>query len=173
MSKQQSRAGGIFLLTVVLFVASPVIAGDKTKAGEPGTGSPIMLAPNEVKWGACPAVVPPGALCAVIEGDPAAANKLFAFRIKLPDKYRIPPHFHPGDEHVVVLSGVFNMGMGDKFDTSAGHPMPAGSFMVMPKETRHFAWSTGETIIQVYAIGPWGLTYVNPEDDPRNRLPSE
>jgi len=102
-----------------------------------------------------------------------AANRLFAFRLKMPDNFRVPPHFHPADEHLVVLSGVFNMGMGDKFDTSAGHAMPAGSFMVMPKEKHHFAWTTGETIIQVYAIGPWGLTYVNPEDDPRHRLPSE
>jgi hypothetical protein len=27
----------------------------------------------------------------------------------------------------------------------------------------------GETIVQVHAIGPWGLTYVNPKDDPRNK----
>jgi len=156
-----------------LLTVAPAIAGDKTKAGEQTTASPIMLGPNDVKWAACPPAVPPGALCAVIEGDMTTANQLFAFRVKMPDNFRIAPHFHPGDEHVVVLSGVFNMGMGDKFDTSAGHSMPAGSFMVMPKDKHHFGWATGETIIQVYAIGPWGLTYVNPEDDPRNRLPSE
>ena len=98
-----------------------------------------------------------------------AANALFAYRVKVPDNYRIAPHFHPADEHLLVISGVFNMGMGDKFEMSATRPMGAGSFMVMPKGTRHFAWTKGETVVQVYAIGPWGLTYVNPKDDPRNQ----
>ncbi len=47
--------------------------------------------------------------------------------------------------------------------------MTAGSFMVMPKGTAHFALARGETVVQVHAIGPWGLTYVDPKDDPRNR----
>ncbi len=46
---------------------------------------------------------------------------------------------------------------------------PAGSFVVMPKGTHHFAWTKGETVLHVYAFGPWGLTYVNPGDDPRTK----
>ena len=130
--------------------------------------APIMLAPDDVRWGDCPPAIPAGAKCAIIEGDLAAPNALFAFRVKIPDGYKIPAHFHPADEHLTVLSGTFNMGYGDKLDTSAGHAMPAGGFMVMPKGKHHFAWSTGETIVQVHAIGPWGITYVNPADDPRN-----
>ena len=128
----------------------------------------IMLAPEAIVWGECPPVLPPGAQCAVIEGDPKAANALFALRIKTPDAYRIAPHFHPADEHVVVLSGILNMGLGDTFDPGAGHALPAGGFMAMPAGEHHYAWTKGETEIQVYAIGPWGLTYVNPKDDPRN-----
>lgn len=129
----------------------------------------IMLAPDAVAWGECPPALPRGARCAVIEGDPKAANALFALRLKLPDAYRIPPHFHSADEHVVVISGTMNMGMGDTFDTSAGHALPAGGFMAMPAGEHHYAWAKGETVVQVYAIGPWTLTYVNPQDDPRNR----
>ena len=98
-----------------------------------------------------------------------APNVLFAFRLKWPDNSRFAPHFHPADEHFVVVSGTFNMGLGDKLDTKATKPMTAGSFMVMPKGTHHFAWTKGETVLHVYAIGPWGITYVNPEDDPRGR----
>lgn len=127
----------------------------------------IMLTPEAVVWGECPPMLPRGAQCAVIEGDPKAAG-LFALRIKTPDAYRIPPHFHPADEHVVVLSGVLNMGLGDSFDPVAGHALPAGGFMVMPAGEHHYAWMKGETVLQIYAIGPWGLTYVNPKDDPRN-----
>jgi len=34
---------------------------------------------------------------------------------------------------------------------------------------RHFAWAEGETVVQVTTTGPWGITYVNPADDPRNK----
>ena len=46
--------------------------------------------------------------------------------------------------------------------------VPAGGFGVMPIGTRHFAWTTEESVIQIHGIGPWGITYVNPADDPRN-----
>jgi uncharacterized RmlC-like cupin family protein len=131
--------------------------------------SHIMLAPDEIRWAACPPAVPPGASCAVVEGSLAAANALFAYRVKMPDNYRIPPHFHPVDEHLLVLSGVFNIGHGDKLDPAVARPMTAGSFIVMPKSVPHFAWTKGETIIQIYAIGPWGLTYVDARDDPRTQ----
>ncbi|MEW6268984.1 MAG: hypothetical protein AB1689_06760 [Thermodesulfobacteriota bacterium] len=61
------------------------------------------------------------------------------------------------------------MGLGDEFDASALRAMPAGSFMVMPKGAPHFATASGETIVQVHAIGPWGITYVDPADDPRTK----
>ena len=60
------------------------------------------------------------------------------------------------------------MGTGETLDKGRGHPLPAGGFMVMPAGERHFAWATGETIVQVYAIGPWAINYVKAEDDPRN-----
>ena len=59
------------------------------------------------------------------------------------------------------------MGMGDVLDTGKGTMLPAGSFAVMPAEMRHFAWTTDEVIIQLHGAGPWGITYVNPADDPR------
>ncbi len=172
MRKDPRLVGTMILLAVVLSVGTVVKAGDQNTTGT-ADSKPIMLAPNDVNWGLCPPAVPPGAQCAVIEGDLNAANKLFAFRVKMPGDFRIMPHFHPAEEHVVVLSGVFNMAMGENFTTDNGHAMSAGSFMVMPKEQPHFAWTTGETIIQVYAIGPWGLTYVNPADDPRSRSLTE
>ena len=128
----------------------------------------IIVKGTDAKWGEPPPVLPRGAHFAVVEGDPKAPGQLVTFRLKMPDGYRIPPHFHPADEHVVVLQGTFNMGMGDKLDQNASTALEAGSFVVMPKGQHHFAWAKGETIVQVYAIGPWGLTYVNPKDDPRN-----
>jgi hypothetical protein len=68
-----------------------------------------------------------------------------------------------------VISGTFNIGMGEKFDKSAAQAMPAGSFGHWPAGMKHFAWADGETIIQIHGIGPWGIQYVNPADDPRNK----
>ncbi len=128
----------------------------------------IMVKPNDVRWGPPPAGIPPGAQMAVIEGVPSAAGKLFTLRLKFPAGYRIPPHFHPSDEHLTVLSGELLMGMGEKFDTSNAQALPSGSFAVMPATTRHFAFTREPTMVQLHAVGPWGITYVNPEDDPRN-----
>jgi hypothetical protein len=61
------------------------------------------------------------------------------------------------------------VGMGNKFDESAGTELPAGSYALMPRNARHFAWSKGETIIDIYGTGPFGITYVNPSDDPRRK----
>ena len=118
-----------------------------------------------------PASVPAGAQAAVLEGDLMKAG-LFTLRLKMPDGYKIAPHYHPADEHVTALQGTFVMGMGEKFDQSAGRELAVGSFAVMPTGTRHFAWTKGETIVQLQGVGPWGLTYVNPADDPRKK-PSE
>ena len=163
------KLGAITVLAVGLFGTGAAQAEEPTNPAAAALKSHIMITPDEIEWGECPPAVPPGAKCTVLEGDMKAPNVLFGFRIKLPDSYKIPPHFHPADEHLVVISGTFNMGLGDKLDKNATKPMTAGSFTVMPKGTHHFAWSQGETIIQVYAIGPWGLTYVNPADDPRRK----
>lgn len=149
--------------------ARPAAGQEPTNPAASVLKSTIMLAPDEMKWEDCSPAIPPGAKCATVEGDRNAANVLFTYRLKMPDHYRIPPHFHPADEHLTVIAGTFNMGIGDKPDMKASKPMSAGSFMVMPKGTHHYAWTRGETILQVHAIGPWGLTYVNPADDPRNK----
>ena len=129
----------------------------------------IMVAPEDIQWGECPPFLPPGGKCTVIEGNPQAAGALFTLRSKLPDNYKIPPHFHPTAEHITVISGTFAMGLGKTFDETTLRPMPAGSFMVMPKNAPHFALTRGETIVQVHAIGPLTFTYINPEDDPQKR----
>jgi quercetin dioxygenase-like cupin family protein len=129
--------------------------------------SEIMTRSHELAWKNGPAALPAGARVAVLEGDPKTPNALFTIRLELPAGYLIPAHFHGADEHITVISGQFDMGVGDRLDFGKLEPCPAGSFMVMPAGTRHFALSREQTVIQVHAVGPWVLTYVNPTDDPR------
>jgi quercetin dioxygenase-like cupin family protein len=126
----------------------------------------VLLTPAQMQWGPAPPSLPPGAQLAVLAGDPSKAGVPFTIRVKLPDGYKIPPHWHPEDENVVVIEGALMMSLGDKFDESSGHEMTAGSFALMPKGVRHFAWAKGETLIQVYGIGPFAINYVNQSDDP-------
>jgi quercetin dioxygenase-like cupin family protein len=93
----------------------------------------------------------------------------FVIRAKLPDGYRVPPHWHPTDENIVVISGMFMVGTGDKFDEASMTTLAAGGYAKMPKRMHHFAGARGETIIQVHGMGPFAITYVNPGDDPRKK----
>jgi quercetin dioxygenase-like cupin family protein len=88
--------------------------------------------------------------------------------LKFPDGYKIAPHTHPQTEHVTVISGTFNIGMGEKFDPSAGQAIPAGGYFFMPAGMKHFVWTTGETVIQTSGASPSGINYLDPADDPRN-----
>jgi quercetin dioxygenase-like cupin family protein len=112
-------------------------------------------------------LLPAGARLAVVEGDPFAPAA-FTMRLRMPDGYTIPPHFHPVDEHVTVLQGTFLVGMGDRFDEGSLTELPTGSFGMLPTGMHHFARARGEVTLQLHGVGPWGLTYVNPADDPRS-----
>ena len=125
-----------------------------------------IIAPDRIQWGPAPAVLPPGAEAAVLYGDPSKEG-LFALRVRLPAGYTIPPHTHPTIEAVTVISGTFKLGMGEVADPNATEALPAGSFFALPTGHPHFVYADEETVVQISTNGPWGLTYVNPADDPR------
>jgi len=120
-------------------------------------------------WGPAPAVFPPGARMAVVSGDPSKAA-VFTVQLAMPSGYKIAPHFHPTDETVEVKKGTLLVGMGDKLDLSKAKPMKAGEKTLMAAKAHHFAAAQGATFIQVTAMGPFALTYVNPADDPQKQV---
>ena len=128
---------------------------------------PMTIAPKDLKWEDVP-ILPPGAKVAIIEGplDQAAP---FILRFKFPANYKVPAHWHPAVEHVTVLSGTLHMGTGDKLDTKKTHAVPAGGVVIIPAKTNHFGWTKEATVVQVHGVGPWGITYVDPADDPRKK----
>jgi quercetin dioxygenase-like cupin family protein len=117
----------------------------------------------ELTWGPAPAVFPPGAQMAVVQGNPGGAD-LFTVRLRLPDGYRLPPHTHPTDEHVTVISGTFRVGMGSVLDVAKTTALTAGGFVSAPANHAHFGVAQGATVVQVHALGPFALTYVNAAD---------
>lgn len=152
----------LFLFAVACL---PLVASAQTTPA-PARAEPELCYPAALQWKNGPASLPAGAQFAVLEGDPSKEGP-FTMRLKLPDGFRIPPHLHPAVERVTVISGTFNLGVGEKFNAAATQPMTAGTFGFWPPGMKHFAWAQGETILQLHGVGPWRLEYVNPADDPR------
>jgi quercetin dioxygenase-like cupin family protein len=126
---------------------------------------PAPLQAAEMKWGPAPPVLPAGAQITVLSGDPGG-KELVTIRLKLPPGYVIPPHWHPTDEHVTVISGALGLGMGDKVDRKSSKMLTAGGYGIAPANMHHFAWTKTGAIVQVHLMGPFAITYVNPADDP-------
>ena len=111
------------LTLCTLLVSLPLVSA----IAEEHDGAFEIFPTAEIKWKEGPASLPKGAQIAVLEGDPAKEGP-FVFRVKMPDSYRIPPHTHPKTERVTVISGTFNIGMGEKFDDKAAKAMPARTY---------------------------------------------
>ena len=158
---------------MMTLVAPALLLATATAVSQaPAPSGHTMLTPGEMKWAPAPPGLPPGAEAAVLDGDPAVAGKPFTLRVKLPAGYKVPPHWHPVDENVTVLSGALMFGMGDRFDEGAMKALAPGSFVSTPKDMRHYVQAKGATVIQVSGIGPFGITYVNAADDPRTKKPT-
>jgi quercetin dioxygenase-like cupin family protein len=133
---------------------------------------PVMAQAPELTWGPAPAIFPAGAKMAVLQGDPSKAA-LFTVRLDMPDGYKIAPHFHPTDEYLTVIKGTFLLGMGDKLDAVHAKKLPTDAFATVDANMHHFAVAKGRTIVQVNAMGPFVLTYVNPADDPSKKTKAD
>jgi len=151
-------AGAIFALGFI----SLLVSASRAEEGAAHT----MMAPADVKWGEVPPTLPRGAKMAVVYGDPGKAGAMFVLRLKMPAGYKVPPHWHPTDETISVVSGTALMGMGDKLDAKAAKPLSAGGFAVMPAKEHHYVIAKTETVVQVSSMGPFVVNYINPEDDP-------
>jgi hypothetical protein len=155
-------------MRILLISAAVAAASVSTLTAQGPAAQPA--AATALKWGPAPDVFPAGAKMAVVSGDPSKAA-MFSIELAMPDGYKIPPHFHPTDESVEVKSGTFQFAMGDTFDTAQLETMPPGGKGTIPANMHHYASAKGATVVQVSAMGPFAMTYVNPADDPRQAKP--
>ena len=151
------------LLLAALIVAAAV--GQRAAAEEAGR---MVLVPDDaaVKWQPAPANLPKGSQLVVLAGDPAKPGP-FALRVKFPPNTLVAPHRHATDENLTVISGELYHGMGERVDKAHGHKLEQGGFVYLPGGSPHSVWTAGsESVVQVTGTGPFGLNYVNAEDDP-------
>jgi len=137
-----------------------------TVAAHSNSSEKNAFTPDSIPWGPAPPFVAGGAQLAVLEGNPSARSGDYTVRLKMPDGYRIAPHWHPQRENVSVISGTFKVGMGDRFDEGKMADFPAGSFAFLDPGMHHYAMASGEVVVQVHGRSPLQFNYVNPEDDP-------
>ncbi|HVS01700.1 MAG TPA: cupin domain-containing protein [Thermoanaerobaculia bacterium] len=157
---RMSRANAILAALVLLLgLGAPALAEDE----HPGH---LMVLPDQLEWKAV-ASMPAGARAAVLEGDPSKEQD-FTMRIEFPANYTIPLHTHPAVERVTVLSGTLYFAVGDTFDRQKAQAVPAGSLAVMDAGVPMYGFTGDEpVVIQLNSTGPWGIEYLNPDEDPR------
>ncbi|MBX3561848.1 MAG: cupin domain-containing protein [Sphingomonas sp.] len=127
---------------------------------------PVVLHGHDVPFRSSPPSLPPGPRVSVLYGNPGAPE-MFVLRMKLPAGYRLPPHRHERHEIVTVISGTFHLGLGEDGDRARTTPLAAGGFFAVPPGMAHYGYTDEETVIQLNTIGPGGIAYVDPADDPR------
>ena len=126
----------------------------------------IFINQKDIKWGAAPPSIPKGAKLAVLQGDPGKPVP-FVIRLMLPPGYKIPPHAHSQGENLTVISGTFYFGTGDKIEMSKAHALNAGGFHALSAGDHHYAFAKAQTVVQINGMGPFNITYINPDDDPQ------
>jgi hypothetical protein len=147
----------ILVSAAALIVASPLAAKTKPAAAK---------APAELKWGPAPPALPAGAEIAVVKGDPMKAGP-FTVHLKMPANYAVPPHWHPTDEKVTLVSGKLGYGMSDRIERLNAKPLAQGESVTMKAKEHHWVMTADGAEVEVSAMGPFVITYVDPNADPR------
>ena len=153
-SRTRAVAARVLALSVVAALASSAATVHAQKAA--------------LRWGPAPASLPPGARMAIVSGNPGKPGP-FTIRLSLPSGFEVPPHFHPVDEHQTLISGRIGHGMGDAVDLESVKWLRPGQSVTLPANVQHYVRTRGRTLVEVSAVGPFVVTYVNRRDDPRER----
>ena len=144
------------ILTAAALVSSVALAGDDH----------VLIESDGFEYKVGPASLAKGAEYSVLYGDPGG-DGVFAMRLRLPDGFHIAPHVHSQPEIVTVISGTFRIGMGEEANPDTATALEPGGFFAYPPGMAHYAYAEGETVVQLNSSGPWTITYIQDDDDPR------
>jgi quercetin dioxygenase-like cupin family protein len=143
-------------------------AGTSARPHQPGESVFRAILPDQIEWRSFPAF-PASVRLAVLVGEPSQPGP-YVIRVRMPAGEKLMPHCHPEDRIYTVISGIFYIARGERFDADRLEAYPPGSVIVLPGNTPHFHWAkSGEYVTQVTAEGPLGLDYLDPANDPRER----
>jgi hypothetical protein len=109
---------------------------------------------DSTPWQPCPPTLPPGCEMAVLEGNPQGED-LFTVRFQATDVFVMPPHWHPKDERVTIISGKAGVAFGDESTREEATWFGPGDYYVNARHAVHSVWIEGPTVLQITGIGPW------------------
>lgn len=127
--------------------------------------APIGVTPESVVWSDGPPTLPTGSKMAILEGNPRAEG-MFTMRVRIPAGSAVPPHWHPRQERVTVLSGAVDLGFGSVANKELVTRYRAGSFYVNPPRVMHYLFFPEATEMQITGVGPWELMTTDPNAPP-------
>jgi quercetin dioxygenase-like cupin family protein len=111
----------------------------------------VRLTPEDIAWRSG---TTPGTSVAVLAGNPEAEG-FYLIRVKFPPGQSSPPHYHPNDRHVTVISGTWYTGTGGDYDMQATVPLGPGSYMKHPAGAVHFDGAKDEeVVVEIKGLGP-------------------
>jgi len=115
-----------------------------------------------------PKSIPPGTKMLMIYGSPDKPGP-YVFRVRFPAGYKLPPHKHPDQRQVTVLTGSYWTAVGEKFEQDKLKKFGARDFYVTDAGVPHFSWAETDVVIQEAGVGPVSdpIEYVDKADDPR------
>ena len=166
-----------FLLTTAMVLLSGAALGQTATpptSVAPGAASMhdtaivhSIAADAPLKW--MPSAALPGAEGAVLIGDPSKTGDIVVVRTKFPANFYSPAHTHTFTETITVISG--SIGFGEDERTGKSAPLAkAGAVFLNPANHAHTVRTGDEpAIIQVQFVGPGGIAFVNPADNPRKK----
>ena len=158
------RTRRLSVARIVLWVVVFTTAAAQTPAGQGSSGPAAHAIVPAEKITFAPIEVPgfkPGLTIAVVHGDPNATSGMYVIRLQFPSGYTFPAHWHPNAENLTVLSGEFQLGMGEKEDASKVVSYKPGTFMYVPGKMPHFGGAKGLTVVQLHGQAPFKIELVN------------
>jgi len=158
MHREEARMKKLLLAAALIAISGAAMAQDKH----------THVTADALTWKENPAF-PKGIQLATLVGDPTKAGDVVVLRIKFPPNSHIPPHTHSYSEVVTVISGNIGTSSGEKLEKK-GEMLKPGALWVYPAKHAHYAWTGNEeAVLQVQFVGPGGIDYINPADDPRKK----
>ena len=127
------------------------------------SGSALQAKPSHsLKWMDGPPSLPNGVQMAVVSGNPASRG-MFTIRLKMPADYAVPPHSHPADEVVKVISGTLHYAMSDTMEMAKAKTLTAGRTTTMKAKMNHWVHAPAPAAVR-------GHVGVRPARPARHRL---
>jgi hypothetical protein len=144
------RSAALRRLTTVSLITGSFLWLATAQAGDPDPKVMSYSLPKDIKWVESPA----GSAQAILAGDPSKPG-LYVVLTKWHPHHMSRPHFHPNDRYVVVLSGTWWVGWGEKYDPDSTFPLPTGTAVTHYGKQIHYDGAKDEEVVlEIVGMGP-------------------